>query len=103
MDDGDEQRDAHLATNVGEDLPLGLRMHALAPCVVALALFAREQEGQDEEDVDGVLGEVSIRVRLRLGLSLGLGLGLGLGLERGRGRGLGLGRGRGLGLVLVPR
>ena len=52
MDDGDEQRDANLATNVGEDLPLGPGVHALAPRVVALALFAREQECQDEEDVD---------------------------------------------------
>ena len=52
VDDGDEQRDADLAANVGEDLPLGLGVHTLAPRVVAVARFAREQERQDEEDVD---------------------------------------------------
>ena len=51
----DEQRDAHLAPDVAEDLPLRLRAHALAARLVALALLAREQEGEDEQDVDRVL------------------------------------------------
>ena len=60
----DEQRDAHLAPDVAEDLPLGLRAHALAARLVALALLAREQECQDEQDVNRVLGEARGGVRV---------------------------------------